>query len=49
MTIDLRKLKGDQTKAKSIQATLSILSVEGTNGLSARDNECHKCLIPWSK
>lgn len=36
MSIDQRKLKGDETKANIIKAALSIVSVEGTQGLSAK-------------
>lgn len=36
MSIDQRKLKGIETKNKIIQAAISIVSVEGTKGLSAK-------------
>jgi AcrR family transcriptional regulator len=36
MTVDQRKLKGDETKSNIIQAAISIVAVEGTNGLSAK-------------
>ncbi len=36
MSIDQRKLKGDETKSNIIQAALSIVSLEGTKGLSAK-------------